>query len=396
VQAPTCRYNLVVTRDRVVIALCAVLGLLGSIAAQPASAERRVSDDLPRITITAATYNVCKVNCSTKYPWAQRRNAVVRTVAEASPDVLAVQEAPTLPWRATTQWADLTTLLSGVGYQQPSDRDGCSDGCTRGAHIYFNPTRLRPYSILRPSGQPEPPPQCMVYLNNPNLPEDLSGREFRDWRTYRCRDFLGYSPTQDVGVGMASQRELTGMGWGPIQDRNVSWAYLQDIATGGVFLAVSVHLPTEKTTKGEDVRQSVARALPGWIDSLNADRGLTGVPALIMGDLNSYATRQPRGAQWILGQAGFVDAFEAPDRVNPRYGTVNYTPRIRKWDGFPPKPFRYANEASRIDYVLGKNGVLPLRHEVVLHLRGGKFDPDYRGSDHNLVRTQLSLPIVAR
>ena len=370
--------------------------LLSLTGLQPAAAEHRSSDGLPRITITAATYNVCKVNCSTKYPWAQRRNAVVRTIAEAAPDVVAVQEAPTLPWRGTTQWADLTMLLSQAGFQQPSDRDGCSDGCTRGAHLYFNPTRVRPYSIMRPSGQPEPPAQCMVYLNNPNLPEDMSGREFRDWRTYRCRDFLGYSATQDVGVGMGSQRELTGIGWGPIQDRNVSWAYLQDIATGGVFLAVSVHLPTEKTAKGEDVRQSVARALPGWIDSLNADRGLTGVPVLIMGDLNSYAARQPRGAQWILGQAGYVDAFEAPDRLNARFGTVNYTPRIRKWDGFPPKPFKYAREASRIDYVFATNGVVPLRHEVTLHLVGGKFDPAYRGSDHNLVRTQLSLPVVAR
>lgn len=377
-------------------AIAAAVTAIGLAAPMPASAKK-VTDDVPRTTITAATYNVCKVNCSRQYRWSQRRSAVARTVAEAAPDVLAVQEAPTLPWRSTTQWADLTRLLQQAGYQQPSGQDGCTEGCTRGAHLYFNPSRLRVFSMPRPSGQPQPPEPCLVYLADPNLPEDKSGPHFRDWRQYQCRDYLGYSPTVDVAVGMDSQQVLTGMRWGPIQDRNLSWAYLQDIATSTVFLAISVHLPNEKTPLAEQVRQAVATQLPGFVDSLNADRGLVGVPVLVMGDLNSYAARQPRGAQWLLEQAGFVDAFDTEQRINAHFGTVNVTPAIRKWEGFPPEPFRYAHLASRIDYVFVKNGVIPLSHEVVLHLRGdGTFDPSYRGSDHNLVRTQLSLPIVAR
>lgn len=340
--------------------LAATVALLTATMLGPGPANAaRVTDDLPRTTITAATYNVCKVNCSRKYSWARRRSAVVRTVHDAAPDVLAVQEAPTLPWRSTTQWADLTRLLAAAGYQQPSDLDGCSPSCTRGAHLYFNPSRLRVFSMPRPSA-------------------------------------LGYSPTVEA-VGMGSQRTLSGIGWGPIQDRNLSWAYLQDIATGTVFLAVSVHLPNEKTAAGEQVRQAVARNLPGWVEGLNAERGLAGVPVLVMGDLNSYESRQPDGAQWLLQQAGFVDAFDATQRIHARIGTVNFTPAIRQWEGFPPEPFKYTHLASRIDYIFGKNGVVPLAHEVVLHLReDGTFDPGYRGSDHNLVRAQLSLPIVAR
>lgn len=377
-------------------AVCALLAAIGLLGSQPASGHRHVSEDLPRIAITAATYNVCKVNCSRKYPWGRRRTAVVRTITDATPDVLAVQEAPTLPWRSTNQWADLTRLLTSAGYQQPSDRDGCTESCTRGAHLFINPSRLRLFSIPRASGMQAPPEQCMVYLTNPSLPDDKSGPGFRDWRLYRCRDYLGYSPTIEGGAGMASQHELTGLAWGPIQDRNISWAYLQDLATHAVFLAVSVHLPNEKTPKGEEVRQAVAQKIPGWVDALNADRGLAGVPVVVMGDLNSYQARQPHGAQWILGEAGFVDAFDAPETINDHFGTVNFTPQIRRWNGFPPEPFKYAHLASRIDYVFGKNGVVPLVHEVVLHLHDGHFDPAYRGSDHNLVRTRLSLPVVAK
>jgi endonuclease/exonuclease/phosphatase family metal-dependent hydrolase len=381
---------------RVLGAAVAVLTAVGLLGQMPASAKR-VTDDQSRITLTVATYNVCKVNCSRTYRWAQRRHAVVRTIRNASPDVLAIQEAPTLPWRSTTQWADLTRLLADAGYQQPSDLDGCTKDCTRGAHLYFDPSRLRVYSMPRPSGQSQPPHECMVYLNDPDLPEDKSGPQFRDWRLFQCRGYLGYSPTVDLAVGMDSQREVSGIPWGSIQDRNVSWAYLQDIASSAVFLAVSVHLPNEKTTAGEQVRQAVARNLSGWIDALNAERGLPGIPVVVMGDLNSYAARQPQGAQWILAQDGFIDAFDTEQRVNARFGTVNFTPAIRQWQGFPPQPFKYAQLASRIDYVFAKNGVVPLGHEVVLHLRAdGTFDPAYRGSDHNLVRAHLAIPIIAR
>lgn len=315
-----------------------------SIGAPPLSAK--VTEDAPRFTVSAATYNVCKVTCGGGPGWSVRRDRVARTINEAAPELLAVQEAPTLRYRDTTQWADLTARLSQIGYRSTSTIDECSQDCTRGAHLYFDPEALRLNAMAE-------------------------------------------------AAGMTSQRRISGMSWGPIQDRNVSWAYLQDITTGGAFLAISVHLPNEKTPLGEDVRQAVARNLPGWIKGLNAQHGMSGIPTLVMGDFNSFNTRQPRGGQWILEQAGYRDAFDAEQRINARIGTVNYTPATRRYDGFPPRPYRYSRDASRIDYIFCSRGIDPLVHEVVVHLRGDEFDPAYHGSDHNMVRTVLSVPVVA-
>ncbi len=316
----------------------------GALVAPPVHAE---PVDPPRASLSVATYNVCKVSCmGGRFTWATRRKAIARTVAAADPAVLAVQEAPTLPWRGTTQWADLTRVLSGRGYRPTSTRDGCSSGCTRGAHLYFDPDRVRLYR------------------------------------------------TQHRPTGMESQRRLSGAQWGGIQDRNLSWAYLQDIASGAVFLAVSLHLPNEKTTQGEWLRKRTAAGVVAFTRQLNARRGLAGTPVIVMGDLNSYASRQPQGAQQILYDGGFVDAFDADQRTNAHYPTANYTPATRHWNGFPPSPFRYSGWASRIDYILASEGVRPRSYEVFLKLRAnGRFNNRYRGSDHNLVRAELSLPV---
>ena len=373
---------------------------VGALALAMAPPGTAMSDTVPsgqeRAQLTVATYNVCKVNCQGgRFTWARRRQAVVNNIQAADPAVVAVQEAPTLPWRGTTQWADLTGLLARAGYQQTSGEDGCTQGCTRGAHLYFDPDRVRVAEVRQPSGLPVPPAPCLRYLSDPNLPRKKRGPDFADWYTYDCQQHLGYVESYDAATGMESQRQLSGMDWGPVQDRNVSWAYLQDLATGAVFMAVSVHMPNEKTAAAEDIRRKTAAAIAGWVDRQNAELGLAAVPVVLMGDLNSFAQRQPRGAQQVMYDAGFVDAFTAPARVNARFPTVNMTPLTRRWDGFPPKPFKYTRSASRIDYILGKGGVTPLRHEVFLTLHSdGTFDNRYRGSDHNLVRATLSLPVV--
>ncbi|HQR80727.1 MAG TPA: endonuclease/exonuclease/phosphatase family protein [Actinomycetota bacterium] len=370
------------------------LGLVGP----PAASAREPGPGGQRAVVPVATYNVCKVNCQGgRFTWDRRRNAVVRNIVAADPAVVAVQEAPTLPWRGTTQWADLTALLARQGYQQTSDQDGCTQGCTRGAHLYFDPDRIRVFPVTQPSGLPVPPEQCRRYLDDPDLPRRKQGPYFSDWHKYGCEQHVGYTEYYDVSTGMESQRLLSGLQWGPVQDRNVAWAYLQDIASGGVFLALSVHMPNEKTAHAEQLRRQTAAGLATWVDQHTARVGMAGIPVILMGDLNSFQSRQPNGAQQTFYDRGFTDAFSAPKRVNPRFPTVNVTPLTRRWDGFPPKPFKYSRTASRIDYILAKNGVVPLRHEVFLQLLpDGTFDNRYRGSDHNLVRADMSLPVVLR
>lgn len=358
------------------------------------SAPLATADTTARFTVDVATYNVCKIYCAPGITWDERRPKVMRTIREEAPDLLAVQEAPTVPWRGTTQWADLTSLMRQAGYEETSDQDNCSEGCTRGAHLYYDPSVIRSYPMHVLSGQPEPPQPCMVYLNDPNLPEDKAGPAFRDWRLYSCRDYQDYTPVIDRSVGMTSQRQISGISWPGVQDRNVSWAYLQHIASGGVFLAVSLHLPNEGTVAGERARRAVAAQLPGYIEALNAERGMPGIPVIVLGDFNSYAAREARGAHWIFGQAGYRDAFTAAKRINPRFGTINITPKLQKWHGFPPRPHHYPNAATRIDYVFTTNGIVPLSHKVVMHLKNGRFDPAFQGSDHNMVAAALSVPVA--
>ncbi len=124
-----------------------------------------------------------------------------------------------------------------------------------------------------------------------------------------------------------------------------------------------------------------------FIKSDLAARGVPGLPVVLAGDLNSYARRQPRGAQFILGRAGFRDAYQARRKVHGDAATVNVT-TIHK-DPFPDRPFTAADPA-RIDYILVRRGK-PTRYEVFLRLRHGRFDDRFRGSDHNMVVAGLRL-----
>ena len=177
---------------------------------------------------------------------------------------------------------------------------------------------------------------------------------------------------------------------GGIQDRAVSWAFLTPHGSSRPTLYISVHLPTQKNDAGEALRVAIAQQLRGWADSVIQWSGLPGADIVIGGDLNSYARRQPFGAQSILAASGLIDGFNAPEKVNANYGTVNYTPKTKKYKGFPPRPYFYKRDTTRIDYIFST--APPVRHEVVLRLRpNGKFDNAYRASDHNLVMVDLPL-----
>ena len=77
-------------------------------------------------------------------------------------------------------------------------------------------------------------------------------------------------------------------------------------------------------------------------------------------------------------------------KVNGNYSTVNFPPKTSKYKGFPPRPYFYGRDTTRIDYIFAT--VAPHRHEVVLHLTAkGTFDNAYRASDHNMVLVDLPL-----
>jgi endonuclease/exonuclease/phosphatase family metal-dependent hydrolase len=312
-------------------------------AAQAAVATSAPAGNAVRV----ATYNVMKVKGGKgAFEWVNRRGALVNTVASTMPDVLAVQEVNTQLWQGVRHVDDVVGLLAPLGYQIASaDYEGCTIGCTRGAHVFFTPQSMH----LTPP-------------TNSSVP----------------------------AAGMTGLSVIAGVPFGLIQDRNASWAFLTPNGSSRTTLYVSVHLPTQKTPQAEALRVAVATRLRPWANELIAQSGLAAVEVVIAGDFNSYQKRQPNGAQQILTNAGMVDGFAAPELVNANYGTVNYTPKTKKFKGFPPAPYFYSRNPTRIDYVFST--VAPLRHEVVLRVTpDGRFDNAYRASDHNMVMVDLPL-----
>jgi endonuclease/exonuclease/phosphatase family metal-dependent hydrolase len=314
--------------------------------ARPAPAEN---------ALRVGTYNICKRTCGRgRFAWGHRRLALGEAVRAAHPDVLAVQEATTQHWHGGWQIDDVRRILHAAGYEIASTNfNGCTRGCSRGAHIFYDPTKLH-----------------VAQLPAAEIP----------------------------AAGMKGMSTIAGDDFGGIQDRDVSWAFLSPNGSTRTALYMSVHLPTQKSGTGERLRVAVARKLRPWAESLIQRSGLPQadphpqVDIVIAGDLNSFQRRQPHGAQSILSDAGLIDGAEAPERVNASFGTVNYTPKTRRFGGFPPQPYRYGSGSTpaRIDYVF--SNLSPLRHEVVLELTSsGAFDNDLRASDHNMVLVDLPL-----
>lgn len=316
--------------------------------AEPTAAPRAAAKSTQsRPGVTFATYNVCKVTCGGGLlSWENRRGPVVRTVTAAKADVVAVQEASYERAGALYQWEDLQARVDPRGYTllEP-EQVNCGSGCARGVHLLIRRSTVR---VVPPPGG-------------------------------------------GAATGLVSLRSVTrGVNWDAAGgDRGFAWALLQHRPSKSVFLAVSVHLPNEKDPAAEKARRASAAAMATWTVRKTREQGLPGLPVLVAGDFNSFAERQPRGAQHVLARNGFTDAFAAPTRVNESRPTANYAFGS---DGWPNKPPRFNGPAPRIDYVFGR-GARPIRHEVFLRLtNSGAFDPRFRGSDHNLVRTQWRIP----
>ena len=312
-------------------------------AAAPATVTASAADPVVRM----ATYNICKKACGKgKFSWAHRRLALVRTVDSVRPDVLAIQEANTQTWNGIRHIDDVVNLLGSIGYRIASTNyDSCTAGCTRGAHIFYNPARMHIAALPNPA----------------------------------------------VAVGMTGLSVIAETSFGPVQDRAVSWAFLSRNDSDRVAMYISVHLPTEKSAFSETLRVAIASKLRGWADRIVQASGVA-ADIVVAGDFNSYARRQPYGAQAVLPSSGaLIDGYNAPVKANANYGTVNMAPKIKKYKGFPPRPYYYARtDPARIDYVFAT--VAPLRWEVVLRLTAnGKFDNAYRASDHNMVLVDLPL-----
>jgi endonuclease/exonuclease/phosphatase family metal-dependent hydrolase len=321
----------------------------------------------PGPTLVFASFNVCKVSCAPPAPsWDVRRERVARVIAESGVDVVGLQEVTFNPTStAKTQFLDLQNLLAPAGFAAPT---------------------------MTPDSD-----RCRWTAANPHPCEHTTGlmfstRTVRQVATPNGSASAGTLPASDVAGGLSADSA----------NRKISWAYLEGLDGTGAFLALSVHTSNLKDPTNEASRVALGQALDGWAQAWNDAHGLSGVPVVLMGDLNSYAKRQPNGVQAVLVNAGWVDAASAPEKRNVQYSTINYNPLLGVAEqGFPAKPYVFRTsrnkpvlDATRIDYVMAKGGGLtPMDYEVVIRLNAdGSFIPEYQASDHQMVRSTLAFP----
>lgn len=404
------------------LAAIVVLGL----AAAPAQAAPKPKP------LRFATYNVCKTSCGTgRFAWDKRKDALVRSIVAARPDVLALQETDN-----SYEW--FAAQLAPHGYAMAASfEDDCTDqDCVEDSRLYYRTDRIQQLSRQVPSDPIDEP--CRPYISEygelppepapPQTPPKPLRADFQSrteytvarkawtdaygpmwepyerahdqWegtmylyeeadRQYGCSRFVGRQPFRDGGGGLVSFATIGRDSLqSAAQNRGFAWAVLQDRRTGSSFIAVSMHMPNEKSGFAEKYRKNLANATVGFLRESGRTLGFSGSPVVLMGDLNSYWQRQPRGVQWIFGRNGFKDAFDAPAKKNDDVPTVNLTKT--EPNPFPATPFHF-DLPARLDYVLVKGGKA-LTYEVFVRTKGnGAFDNRYRGSDHNMVLADLRL-----
>lgn len=317
-----------------------------------------------------ATFNVCKVFCAAPAPsWEVRRTKVAQVIAESGADVLGLQEVTNHAVSSgRTQRQDVQDLTASLGYEEPRFPVEANE-CRR-------------------------PRDAAGELAGPSPCDNTAGLLYRTSTVRQLPSPNGMPTAGIVQLGSIAAMDPESA------KRSVMWAYLEGLNGAGPFLAVSVHTASAKTPEAEASRVVLGSALAGWAVGMNAKHGFSGVPVILLADLNSYAKRQPDGVQAVLVRNGWVDAFTAPTRRNIQYSTINYNPQLVDGFGFPAKPYIFRKTtrnklgaATRIDYIMAFGpGVRMLDYEVVIRLNpNGTFNQAYQASDHQMVRATLAF-----
>ena len=303
---------------------------------------------LPVPTLTFATFNIAKPNSSSLPSWKKRRDAIARSINESNSDVIGIQEATGIQvvgegGARMRHWQDVKTMAAKGGYVSTKiEEDSCkSSSCVNTAKILFKADKVRQVE----------------------LPNGMSS--------------AGRGRLSDVSEGLRYAK-----------NREFSWAYLEGLNGTGTFLAISMHLNNQTNARGKKDRDLVGKELTKWVDELNEARGLTGVPMVLMGDLNSYLKREPKGMIYRLLENGWKDSFNSPVNEFKFFEdayTTSYTGNSQS--GWPKRPITSSNPV-RIDYVMYKGEFLQAdAYQVALRLKeDGTFDNKYRGSDHMMVQ----------
>jgi endonuclease/exonuclease/phosphatase family metal-dependent hydrolase len=316
--------------------------------------ETMSADVVDGLPISFLTFNVCKSDCKDPAPsWQIRRDRIARVINEADVSIVGLQEVTNWDVSGTvSQWQDLQDLLEPTGFVSPVVDSQFNECPRKGENVCANTARILYQE------------QDLTQLNT------LDGQPA-----------AGYSTLGDISSGIDVNA----------RDRSVAWSYLET-TTGQDLLVISLHMDEDKSTPGEDSRVAIASGLKSWSSELDQRVGLQPKTVVLLADLNSYAARQPSGAQAVLRSEGWQDAFGADTVVNSNFSTVNYTPDTISYGGWPPRPRPYNRDATRIDYIFALGNVQFLDYEVMIWVNpDGTFDEDYQASDHQSVRATLRI-----
>jgi endonuclease/exonuclease/phosphatase family metal-dependent hydrolase len=301
--------------------------------------------------LRVATWNVNSVAATanlTGQTWRDRRTRVAAGIAYSNAAVVGTAELTTAETGAgygLRQWEDLRNLLATPTYggyaianSVTSATTGGAPATTVGAHLFYKPSVV----------------------------------------------------TREAGA-FVSPKHALGLSWpATLTDRYFSWARFRVNATGARFYAVAVHLPANSgSTSYAALRAKEAAAIDAY---MTARAG--GLPILLMGDLNSSFAETPQGPDTVLVGRGYYDTSSAVKRAHPRVSTANLTNQVDNLGvrGYPTRPYVYRYAAPRIDYIFVKNAPGAWRYNNQLVLTDGRFDPRYRGSDHNLQWAEIGIP----
>lgn len=349
------------TMRTVIIALASVLSLAGAagVGVAPADAaegeSKRRTDAVTPVSspaqLTVATYNICRKSICPKQggSWAKRKKALLRTITAADADLLLLQEVDDFDGSNL----EMARMLAPLGYAYANREERCQ------------------------------PVECSNPIFYKTDVFELAGAA--------SSGFAG-----SVRMGEFSDPSLYS---GKVKDRPLGYAFLRELVTGEPVAAVSMHLTdrfeSRKSlfTQARNARLAQARGLPGWIDKKSGELGLLGAHVIVGGDVNSHPAKEKDGPQSIFAAAGYLHTENAAKTRNAKFGTINLTAESRKYQGFPPKIRKYYKEGPRIDVIMTRYFDRAVSWEVFVTLkRKLRFDPAYRGSDHNMVRAVLPWP----
>ncbi len=312
--------------------------------------------------VSVATFNVCAsaANCRA---WTQKReNAIVRRIVDVKADVVAVQEV--------TRRADkLARRLAAYGYAHYTQRESKLDEA-----IYYRTSALEMSVATRPVQSCE--------IESYRGPNDTATWRFPRHFDAASQQWFGFGTTgwfteEPVCRTRQIATEREGRLGSPT-GATAAWAALRLKRTGKSYIFVSAHLshgPTKAAgrLRGRETKQLIR----------GAKQVADGLPIIFMGDFNSYrgATDDPPRRE--MARQGWVDTFD---------NSATYTrPYVSSFNGWGSRVETLRYWGGHIDRIFIRSSMGSTNWKVVAKVSKRRYIGT-KASDHNVVRTTITLP----